>query len=185
MHRLQQAVYSHGIMHRSAFVFCSGLLLLGHRPAVTATPEERADIEVVRKAIRQHCFDCHDSSTAKGDRDLEKLPLNPADRGVRKNWVLIHDRVQQHEMPPKADSMPPDPRGQFLQSLNRILFAVDRADILSHGRGSLRRLNRHEYQDNLRDLLKLPDLEVMDRLPADRDARGFTKVTRLLDMSRV
>ena len=33
---------------------------------------------------------------------------------------------------------------------------ADRADIIANGRGPLRRLTREEYEQNLRDVLKLP-----------------------------
>ena len=49
----------------------------------------------------------------------------------------------------------------------------------------MRRLNRDEYEQNLRDLLELPLLDIRDMLPEDRQAHHFTKVSDALDMSRV
>ena len=42
-----------------------------------------------------------------------------------------------------------------------------------------------EYENRLRDLLAMPHLDIRDKLPEDRDSHGFTKVSRLLDLSRV
>jgi len=49
----------------------------------------------------------------------------------------------------------------------------------------MRRLNRDEYEQNLRDVLQLPDLDIRDILPEDREGHRFNKTTEMLDMSRV
>ena len=49
----------------------------------------------------------------------------------------------------------------------------------------MRRLNRDEFEQNLRDALALPDLNVRDMLPEDRSASHFNKTTAVLDVSRV
>ena len=49
----------------------------------------------------------------------------------------------------------------------------------------MRRLNRDEYEQNLRDVLQLPNLDIRDMLPEDREGHHFNKTTETLDMSRV
>ncbi len=49
----------------------------------------------------------------------------------------------------------------------------------------MRRLNRDEYEQDLRDILHLPYLDIRDMLPEDREAHHFNKVSETLDMSRV
>ena len=56
---------------------------------------------------------------------------------------------------------------------------------MANGRGPLRRLNRDEYEQNLRDILKMPLLDIRDMLPEDREAHRFNKTAAALDMSRV
>ena len=50
---------------------------------------------------------------------------------------------------------------------------------------SLRRLNRTEYGNALRDLLKTPHLDAAERLPADAEAHGFDHVGSALRSSPV
>ena len=69
--------------------------------------------------------------------------------------------------------------------LGAALHAADRADVAQNGRGPMRRLNRDEYEQNLRDLLQLPHLDIRDMLPEDREAYHFHKVSEALDISRV
>jgi hypothetical protein len=139
----------------------------------------------VKPFLEAHCLDCHDADAKKGGLDLSTLRYDLTDRELRRTWVLVFDRINKGEMPPDAADLPKGKRLGFTKQLGEALHVADLAQVLAHGRGPLRRLTRREYEDNLRDLLKLPNLDVADRLPEDRHVRGFSKVSQLLDMSRV
>jgi len=142
-------------------------------------------VEGVAGLAGKYCHDCHDSESAKGGLDMTKTPLALEDRKWRDKWASIFDRVEKKEMPPKADKLPAAERTKFLKILDDALHAADLADVRANGRGTLRRLTRVEYEHNLRDLLHLPHLDIRDKLPEDRTAGGFSKVSDTLDMSRV
>lgn len=135
--------------------------------------------------LERHCADCHDEDTEKGGLSLLELKLELADRTNRERWILIHDRIEKKEMPPKVEKLPSQQRARMLGLLSEMIRQADAADIQANGRGPLRRLTRDEYEATLRDLLMLPNLDVRDRLPEDRRSHGFTKVSALLDMSHV
>lgn len=141
----------------------------------------------VRSAIENHCADCHDDLMMKGDLDLFAVDFSPADPKNRDQWIRIFDRVEQGEMPPpeKKHDFKDEERAAFVAALGDSLRRADRAEVLENGRGPLRRLTRDEFTDQLRDLLELPHLDVGDKLPAERESHGFTKVTKMLDVSRV
>lgn len=143
--------------------------------------------DAILSFVDRHCLECHDDATAKGDLDLLALEFLPGQSGNRSRWIHIFDRIEKGEMPPpdKAGDLTGKSRASLVKTLGDILQESDRKEIVESGRGPLRRLTRTEYEDNLRDLLQLPNLEVADRLPEDRHAHGFTKVANLLDMSRV
>ncbi|HAH47865.1 MAG TPA: hypothetical protein DCM07_24025, partial [Planctomycetaceae bacterium] len=61
----------------------------------------------------------------------------------------------------------------------------DAAQVALHGRGPLRRLTRDEFEQNLRDMLALPHLDIRDLLPQDREQQHCNKVAEVLDMSRI
>ncbi|MFT5465661.1 MAG: hypothetical protein ACI8UO_000756 [Verrucomicrobiales bacterium] len=132
--------------------------------------------------LETHCFGCHDDVTAKGDLDLTSL-----DFGLTETWIKIHDRVKAGEMPPpdKAKNFSDADRQLLVSKLGDALLKLDQADVEANGRAPIRRLTREEYQNNLRDLLGLPNLDVRDRLPEDRSSHGYTKAAETLDMSRV
>lgn len=135
--------------------------------------------------LENHCAECHDADTSKGGLDLAKLPLQLEDRASRERWIRIHDRIAKGEMPPKKHKLPEQERLKMLQLLGSNILHVDSNEVAVLGRGPLRRLNRDEYQNNLRDLLQLPNLDIRDMLPEDREGHHFNKSAETLDMSRV
>ena len=157
-----------------------GLVLAACGDAACAAPVGR-----LASLLEQACFTCHDSKSHEGGLDLSSLRFDLDDSGLREHWIRIHDRIEKREMPPEQDDLPPAERAQLLQLLADALVAADRREIAADGRGPLRRLNRDEYEQNLRDLLKLPQLDIRSMLPEDRESRHFNKTTETLDMSRV
>jgi hypothetical protein len=151
-----------------------------------SSPLAAADLASSRGFLEAHCFECHDSDVQKGGLDLTALkedltkPLNFLD------WARVHDRVKSGEMPPPKK---PRPQGGaldgFLGGLRSQLVQADARRQATEGRTELRRLNRVEYENSLRDLLKLPALAVKDILPADGVAFGFAKASAALDFSHV
>jgi hypothetical protein len=150
-----------------------------------ALPCHASAADQVTSRINQSCLECHDKDVQKGGLDLSTLPFDLGDRALRDRWVRIHDRVEKGEMPPDAEDLPAADRAALVGTLGDELNKVDLADVKSHGRGPVRRLNRDEYEQNLRDVLHLPDLDVRDILPEDREGHHFNKTTAMLDMSRV
>lgn len=135
--------------------------------------------------VEKHCVECHDADTHKGNLDLTSLPFDLKDRSTRERWIRIHDRVEKAEMPPKPENLPKEQRAELVKSLSGPLYDADHADVLANGRGPVRRLNRDEYEQNLRDVLQLPNLDIRDMLPEDREGHRFNKTSETLDMSRV
>lgn len=161
------------------FILCLALFLCTSRSARAEMPEP------LGKLIRQTCLDCHDGESAEGGLDLASLAFTLDDRGLRDRWILIHDRIHAGEMPPDPQELSDPDRQTLLTTLNDAISQADRADIMADGRGPLRRLTREEYEQNLRDTLKLPLLDIRDMLPEDRVVHRFTNTATALDMSRV
>jgi len=135
--------------------------------------------------LGRNCRSCHSGAAAKAGLDLDPLPFDLANRATRERWIRIHDRIERREMPPPGVTLPPASRTALIRALAPRLHAADLADAARNGRGPMRRLNRDEYEQNLRDILELPYLDIRDMLPEDREAHHFNKVSETLDMSRV
>jgi hypothetical protein len=140
----------------------------------------------VRAFIQAQCSGCHNAKLKQGNLDLGALSFNPSDSANFAIWAKIHDRVRDGEMPPVASpKLTQSSRDAFLASLAAPLAAADRARYAASGRSLIRRMNRQEYENTLRDLLGAPWLQIQPMLPEDGIAWKFNKSGEALDVSHV
>ena len=155
------------------------LLALGKLQASTTVPK-------VDDFIDDRCADCHDSDSKKGGLDLTALQFDPADSKNFATWVKVFDRVSANEMPPKKKPRPEARElADFIGSLGDALTVAEARRTATEGRSTLRRLNRYEYENTVRDLLGTPWLQLKEGLPEDGEAYRFNKIGESLDMSHV
>jgi hypothetical protein len=155
---------------------------------LTSLTSLRADEKLpqpIASIIERNCFDCHNAETKEGKLDLTAMTFDLANPKGMERWVQIFDRVEKREMPPDTEAMTSDDRKALLASLESPVHAAGSAATARNGRGPMRRLNRMEFEQNLRDLLALPFLDIRDMLPADRESQHIDKVSSTLDMSHV
>jgi hypothetical protein len=145
-------------------------LLLGLLGAMMAQGAE------LRAFISKQCLECHDQATRKSGLSLEGL-----DEGVTsanaKDWLRALEQLERRTMPP-SDAQAPPPTAEALRSA---ALAIE-GNLVSYARtmpgrnaAVLRRLNRSEYRNTVRDLLQL-NVESFDptrEFPDDNRVHGF------------
>src|SRR5207253_4094999 len=105
------------------------------------------------------------------------------DDGVRGRWLAVLKRIHAGEMPPKSKPRPSEKEVQALTAWIRSKAeAAEAARRAVQGRVVLRRLNRVEYENTVRDLLGV-DIELRELLPLDGSANGFDNVGEALHVS--
>ncbi len=120
--------------------------------------------------LEQHCLTCHDDEVKKGGLNLHELVKNEitGEKEIHQ-WTRLYDRVRDGEMPPKKKPRP-EAAGQatFLAAVAPVLAQADAAtrEVI------LRRLNRVEYENTIRDLFGI-EVDLIDLLPEDQKAGGF------------
>ncbi|WAC19816.1 DUF1592 domain-containing protein [Luteolibacter sp. SL250] len=124
------------------------------------------------------CTDCHDSETKEGGLDLTKI--GPDMAGHTDLWTNIYDRVKSGEMPPKKRKNRPEPE-EIQGLLKWIEPRLAQAD-QQQREVYLRRLNRTEYRNTIRDLLGV-DRDFSGTLPEDQKAGGFDNNGKALAIS--
>lgn len=129
--------------------------------------------------LKQHCLECHQGSEPSGGLDLVNQPTDLTDREAERRWTLVHDRIATGEMPP--DGQPSIELSVRDASLN-VLSAALTESSLTHNSVALRRLNRHEYENTVRDLFDVY-VDVRDILPIDTSTEGFDNVGEGLAIS--
>lgn len=142
--------------------------------------------EAAQSFIKKQCAGCHNGSKAPAGIDLTTLSFDLNDTHTFGIWVRVHDAVRSEQMPPGGrDSVPASRRAAFLKALSGPMIAQERQHTVTQGRSVLRRLNRYEYENTLRDLLSAPWLQLKDSLPEDGIVGRFNKVGQALDVSHV
>ncbi len=133
--------------------------------------------EQVLPVLKAHCFECHSGATPKGDLALDLLRDEAAARAQPETWKLVRVRVSAGEMPPKKK--PPLAAGE----LDTLLTWIDSVPGAGKppGRTVLRRLNRREYENSVRDLFGV-DFDGRERLPADDVGAGFDVLGSVLSL---
>jgi hypothetical protein len=168
-----------GRFFRAGLLACGAAVLLGRPVAAAIEPTIDAFIE-------NRCADCHDADEKKGGLDLTALAFAPGDARNFDKWVQIFDRVMADEMPPKKQPRPEKQEvADFAAQLSGLLTHAEEKRLAGQGRATLRRLNRYEYENTVRDLLGAPWLPLRDSLPEDGEAYRFNKVGDSLDVSHV
>ena len=164
---------------RNSLILILSSLVGGQVAALELSKESRFFLE-------DHCFDCHDSGTTKGDLNLETATFDPNDPASYRLWETVMEHVDDNVMPPKKKLWPPaDEKAAFLAALREPLLEANRAQHEKEGRVVRRRINRTEYEYTLRDLMHLPHLDVREELPADSESHGFDTVGEALNLSYV
>lgn len=160
-------------------------LLAGVSLAFAGAPHAASLPSAVSTFVENRCFDCHDSATRKGRLDVEGLSFDLRDPKTLAIWTKILDAVNSGDMPPRKKSRPAaEEIAAFVGDLTpRLAEASQQAGMADHV--TLRRMNRHEYENTLRDLFGLPWIEVKEFLPEDGEFQHFNKSAAALEMSHV
>ncbi len=126
--------------------------------------------------VTRYCTSCHNDRTKTGGLSLEPLDAsNPT--AAADIWEKVVRKVHTGAMPPPNAAQPTkDERGALLTSLTATLDAAAAAKPNPGRTETLRRLNRTEYQNAIRDLLDL-EIDAASLLPADESGHGFDNVT--------
>jgi hypothetical protein len=141
--------------------------------------------EVPWSFVSKHCLDCHDDTTEKGDFRADRLGPDLADPENHRAWVRVLARVQSGEMPPPEEARPPETeRSAALTALKSAFHEEARGRHGGAGRVPVRRLNRLEYENTVRDLLGI-DTPLRDLLPEDDLRDGFSNQAAALSISPV
>jgi len=158
-----------------AFALCVSVAQTGPKGSPTPGFQETA-----KPFIQQHCLECHGEKKANAGFRIDLLTPDFAAPKVAEHWKEVIDRINAGEMPPKGKPRPDVKQtAAFVDWVNLRLRDVELSAKNVGGRIPMRRLNRDEYANSVRDLLKLDELIVrplIEELPGDGKAEGFDRL---------
>ncbi len=138
-----------------------------------------------RPFIEKYCLRCHNDEKHEADLSLSQITDIKSIEKFRKPLVNALRLINSHEMPP-ADELQPDAQEseQFRALLLAAIDYVDRHAAPDPGRVTMRRLNRVEYRNTIRDLVGV-DFDPTEDFPADDIGHGFDNIGDVLTLSPV
>lgn len=150
---------------------------------VYAADSAEAEIAGHEQMLYDYCTPCHNDDQWAGSMSLAYVSADDPTTGANlEQWEKILRMTSQGEMPPKDE---PRPHAETMTGFTDWLEASLDGYAAMHpnpGRATLRRLNRAEYSNAVRDLLAL-NVDVSKELPADDSGYGFDNIADVLTVS--
>ena len=149
----------------------------------TAWADRAADQAAFQQSLmpmlRAYCYDCHDTGSdipLLEDDSLTKLQSH------RKLWVRALAQVRLGSMPPAdGEKMDAKTREKMVALIDGLANSVNCVENPNAGKVALRRLNRHEYRNTVRDLTGV-DYQPSTGFPGDDVGYSFDNIGDVLSL---
>ena len=148
------------------------LVLLGSLGVVASAGE----------TLATYCVSCHGPEKAKADLRIDTLLKSRVDETNLTIWKDVLGRMETRDMPPKGKKRPSE--AEYDATIAGILADVLRVETVLEAKRprAMRRLNRSDYANTVRDLFGIAYLPGGD-FPADDALHGFDNVAEGLNLS--
>lgn len=136
----------------------------------------------VQPLLEKYCYDCHADGSDKGNVVFDAFKSHAertADHGF---WLNVLRNLRAEVMPPAKKDQPSASELALIEGwIKSDVFKIDPADP-DPGRVTLRRLNRVEYQNTIRDLMGV-EFRAFEEFPPDDTGYGFDNIGDVLTTS--
>ena len=165
------------------FALCCAVVIGSICGAVTTQAAELPSFEKqIQPLLAKYCLECHGPKAQEGELRFDQLSRS-FDPSVTAKWRQAVDRVELNQMPPEGKPRPSaDERRLLVSWVDGESQRAELARRAKEGRVVLRRLNRVEYENTIRDLLGI-QVNLREQLPEDGSANGFDNAGAALHTS--
>ena len=167
--------------------FCPTVLSAAVAPAQlsqtgTTSVETMTFAKHLKPFFAEYCFSCHGKEKKKAGVNLEVFGDNTVILADRKVWETVLDMLESREMPPEKKPQPSEEQRQsIIQFIDSELAKLDCNGPINPGKVTLRRLNRNEYNNTIRDLVGI-DFKPAADFPSDEVGYGFDNIGDVLSL---
>ena len=149
---------------------------------VPAPPAVDVFAKDVRPLLTKYCTTCHNEKKQAAGLSLESYVDTATARKAGDVWEMVREHVDTKQMPPKKSPQPTDAERKVITAwAESAVSKVDCGLARDPGRPTVRRLNRVEYNNTVRDLLGV-DVKPADDFPSDDVGYGFDNIGDVLSM---
>ncbi|HTL15947.1 MAG TPA: DUF1587 domain-containing protein, partial [Patescibacteria group bacterium] len=136
----------------------------------------------IQKILSTYCYDCHGDGAQKGKVAFDEFASAAEMRVHRDVFFNALKNVRAGIMPPEKKPRPDHQEQKALADwIKTDIFQID-VQNPDPGKVTIRRLNRVEYRNTIRDLMGF-DYKVEDELPPDDTGYGFDTIGDVLTLS--
>ena len=134
----------------------------------------------VQPLLKTYCYKCHRPDGEEFDMTVYRSTAD-VEQG-RELWREALTKLHTREMPPEEEPQPtPDERDRITDWLEEVITRLEYGGPPDPGRVTLRRLNRAEYNNTIRDLVGIDFAPAAD-FPSDDVGYGFDNIGDVLSM---
>ncbi len=144
------------------------------------TDAEKVFRDQVAPFVKKHCIECHQNKRpTEAGVNFSPALQKPGDAAFTQQWIKAVARVKAHDMPPEdAEKQPNDEdRLAFIDGIAKLKFLSPK----DPGPFVIRRLNKVEYGNTLRDLWGV-DPSIAAELPDEVSGAGYLNSLTPLQM---
>ncbi len=164
----------------TALAFYINSLAIAEGPPLPPRPSLQ---NAVAPMVEAFCSDCHSGDEPEADFSFQQLLDIPQVNRNHKAWQKVLKHVRNHTMPPEDAEAPSDEqRAAVAAWLETELNHIDCTGPPNPGHVTIRRLNRTEYKNTIRDLLGV-DFDPAETFPRDTLGYGFDNNGDVLSLS--
>jgi hypothetical protein len=159
--------------------------LLAVGPLAAAEPVRKAKIDYKKQIVplvKKYCHECHGPKMQEAEVALHKYADEGAVLKDARTWEKVLEMLRFEAMPPDDKPQPTEAeRTLLVEWLDQKLFHYDCDEPADPGRVTIRRLNRVDYNNTIRDLLGLESNPAKD-FPSDDVGEGFDNIGDVLSL---
>jgi len=161
--------------------FCAGVWAVVFAAEPPAAVPQSFDATVL-PFVKRYCLKCHSGDDAERGVQLDKYRTAAAVSEDRATWRKVLSMLHARKMPPKDSRRPKDEEYDAVSAwLEAALGPAGRTGPPDPGRVTIRRLNRAEYTNTIRDLLGIEFNAAAD-FPSDDVGYGFDNIGDVLTL---
>jgi len=131
--------------------------------------------------LAQYCGACHGKKTQEADIAFHKYPNVDSVRQDADTWASVKEMLDFGAMPPEDQKQPTSKERSLLSDWIEAALRSKPRNVRDPGRVTIRRLNRVEYDNTVRDLTGL-DLRLSENFPSDDVGEGFDNIGDVLSL---
>jgi hypothetical protein len=136
--------------------------------------------EHAKPLLAKYCLSCHGAKKQSGDVAFDKFTDAKSAAQSIDVWERALENLRGGVMPPKGKPQPTAEESERLaKEFERIIASAPTPNKIDPGRVTMRRLNRIEYNNTVRDLLGV-DIRPADDFPVDDSGYGFDNIGDVL-----